>query len=124
MNGCWTLPNRRPHDANGYMKVGIGGCRSMLAHRLFWEVLIGPIPHGLTIDHLCRNTGCVNPEHLEVTTHAVNAGRQISRGSKITHCPKGHQYTPDNTYVHTAGKYTRRHCRICRTESVRRYRAR
>lgn len=82
------------------------------AHRVAYEVLVGPIPEGLVLDHLCRNRACVNVTHLEVVTNRVN----ILRGETLmaanvakTHCPQGHEYTPENTVQRDGG----RHCAIC-----------
>lgn len=66
-----------------------------LAHRIVYEALVGDIPSELEIDHLCRITNCVNPEHLEPVTHQENAIRGLlSRlRPKQTHCKRGHKYT-------------------------------
>lgn len=89
-----------------------------LAHRVFYEHHVGPIPLGLTIDHLCKVTRCVNPDHLEPVTQRVNTLRgdgPSAVNARKTHCPHGHEYTPDNTYVRKAGG------RICKTCSQQRY---
>lgn len=71
-SGCWNWRLRR---ANGrYGQVERDGVAQQ-AHRWMWELHKGPIPDGLEIDHLCRNTGCVNPDHLEPVTHAENVRR-------------------------------------------------
>ena len=68
---CWEWT-----AATGGKGYGYGWCsndkRMKGAHRLIWELLVGPIPEGLTLDHLCRNKLCVNPDHLEPVTHQVN----------------------------------------------------
>ncbi|MBY4212857.1 HNH endonuclease [Rhodococcus fascians] len=77
---------------------------------------------GLQIDHLCRNRRCVNPDHLEAVTPQVNTLRStaITAVHAVkTHCPQGHQYSVENTYVSSRGG---RHCRICRNEASRRHR--
>lgn len=84
------------------------------AHRISYEMLIGPIPSGLQLDHLCRVRHCVNPQHLEPVTNRVNSLRGISlpaQNHRKTHCPQGHAYTPDNVYYHGAGN----RWRICAT---------
>ena len=95
-----------------------------LAHRFAYETFVGPIPEGLTIDHLCRIRHCVNPEHLEAVTDRVNIlrGEGISaQHARATHCPQGHPYDLINTYVAPDGD---RDCRDCRRQSMVRYRQR
>ena len=75
--------------------------------------LIKKAEKGLVIDHLCRNKKCVNPAHLEVVTYQENTNRGLGRkgGRKKTHCPKGHEYNQENSYINP---YTNtRSCRIC-----------
>lgn len=79
-----------------------------MAHRWAYEHSVGPIPDGFDIDHLCRNRACVNPEHLEPVTRAENVRRAARL---VTHCPAGHPYSPDNTYVRPGT--AQRKCRTC-----------
>lgn len=74
-SGCWLWNGA--HSPPGYAVLGsrIGG--TPLAHRLMYMELIGPIPDGLTLDHLCRERGCVNPYHLEPVTLAENISRGV-----------------------------------------------
>jgi len=84
------------------------------AHRWSYEHYVGPIPAGLHIDHLCRNTKCVNPKHLEPVTIRENLLRGIGPSSlhaKKTHCPQGHEYAGDNLYTHPTKSI--RYCRTC-----------
>lgn len=78
--GCWDWLATRTAAGYGQFWAGryspTGQPLLDSAHRVVYEVLVGPIPAGLEIDHLCRNTGCVNPEHLEVVTHAENVRRR------------------------------------------------
>ena len=87
-------------------------------HRLAYQLLIGAIPSGLELDHLCHNPACCNPEHLEAVTHGENIRRGNLRYSRFygnynrvkTHCPQGHPYDLFNTYFEPNGH---RQCRIC-----------
>lgn len=114
---CWEWTGGS--DGKGYGKFSLdatrSGYRTTKAHRAIYEVLVGPIPDGMELDHLCRNRSCVNPAHMEVVTHEVNSLRGESfsaENARKTHCPRGHEYTPENTYV--APKRPRRACRTCR----------
>lgn len=80
------------------------------AHRLAYQFVKGQIPEGLELDHLCKTKHCVNPSHLEPVTHKVNIQRADSYWTTKTHCPKGHEYSPENTGVNSKGS---RWCRAC-----------
>lgn len=87
--------------------------RSLRAHRVSYQLLKGPIPEGMSLDHLCRVPGCVNPDHLEVVTGATNTLRGISSpaiNARKTHCHRGHEFTPENTYLERGA----RRCKACR----------
>jgi hypothetical protein len=118
---CWEWSRYRTN--RGYGKVGFRGNTGALAHRVVWELLIGPIPDGLVIDHLCLNTACVNPDHLEPVTLAENNGRKDKlhqTGAYATHCKNGHAWDEPNTAV----RYGRRYCRACGRNTTRAYKAR
>jgi hypothetical protein len=100
-NGCWIWIGHS--DANGgYGLLNINNGKPAWAHRLSYELHVGPIPKGLVIDHLCRQRNCVNWRHLEPVTNAENLRR-----ARLTHCKRGHEKTPENC----AGE--RRQCRAC-----------
>lgn len=116
---CWNWTGAKV--SAGYGELNISG-RPAYAHRLAYEHFVGPIPAGLVIDHLCRNPSCVNPAHLEAVETRENTRRGLAherlreRAAKITHCPHGHEYTPENTVLRRG----RRTCVTCRTEELRR----
>jgi hypothetical protein len=91
-----------------------------MAHRVAYELVIGQIPAGLELDHLCRNVVCVNPAHLEPVTRAENMRR---RSAAQTHCKHGHEFTPENTYYYWHGG-RHRACRACGRATVARYKQR
>lgn len=111
-DGCWRWLGFIGKE--GYGRFGARkGTTSTLAHRVSYELSVGPIPQGLEIDHLCRNRACVNPSHLEPVTREINIRRGISpaaRHAKKTHCIRGHEFTVDNIYW---GPKNARHCRTC-----------
>lgn len=71
---CWAWTGQRDAKGYGLMADGTGG--KVRAHRWVWETMVGPIPEGYTIDHLCRNPSCVNPDHLEPVDNAENQRRR------------------------------------------------
>ena len=109
-NGCWVWQR---HINAGYAFSHFRGFTTRLAHRVSYEVFVGPIPDGLQLDHLCRNPRCVNPQHLEPVTQGENVKRgRAGWHNKIkTHCVNGHEFTPENTKYFGDG---RRRCLRCR----------
>lgn len=116
--GCWLWTGATTGPRRNYSAFYLNG-RQTSGHRASYEIFVGPIPKGLAIDHLCRNTLCVKPEHLEPVTTAENNARQ---GAAVTHCPQGHLYDDENTYRHP--RTGNRDCRRCRTAAVARVRER
>ena len=96
----------------------------LLAHRLAYEVTLGPIADGLTVDHLCRNRSCIRPDHMDLVPMGVNTMRGTSVSAinvAKTHCVRGHPFDATNTRLDS---YQHRHCRTCEREHCRQYRLR
>lgn len=116
-NGCleWTGCVLK---RSGHGRISVAGRGVILTHRLAWELANGPIPDGMLIRHfICDNPPCCNVEHLRLGTQVDNMADMVTKrragprwGSAITHCPLGHEYTPENTYVPPSGG---RQCRAC-----------
>lgn len=125
--GCWlwTSSLHISDDFKGYGRYWVNG-RQVYAHRFAYEMLIGPIPDGFEIDHLCRRRCCVNPEHLETVTSAENTRRGLvaQLRQEATHCKNGHEFTPENTLVYDHKNNRRGYIRICRACRDRRGRER
>lgn len=120
---CWISTNYEM--PNGYTQFWIDGAKRYM-HRVAYEQFVAPIPDGLTIDHLCGNKRCCNPDHLEAVTQRVNnlraeTGPAVMNAAK-THCVHGHEFDLINTYVAPNGT---RKCRKCRAvSSMARYQRR
>jgi hypothetical protein len=120
-------------NQNGYAII-TRNYRPKRAHRVSYELFVGPIPEGLELDHLCRNRSCVNPKHLEPVTRKENLRRsplacwsgglalRIKKKVK-THCVHGHPYSGDNLIVRGNGWRVCRECKLIymRKRYVRRY---
>ena len=121
---CWTW-------TRGTFKTGYGNAwsaergRGLKAHVFVWGWLVGPIPEGLELDHLCRNVLCVNPDHLEPVTPRVNTLRNYSPPSKNARrkaCQRGHVFDAENTAYTPDGMRRCRACQRIRTAKWRRQR--
>jgi hypothetical protein len=99
-SGCWEWQGHVNNRGYGRLRGRV------YSHRASYEAFVGPIPDGLEIDHLCRNTRCCNPEHLEAVTPQENLRR-----TRAERCARGHEFTPENTYLRPDGKG--RNCLAC-----------
>lgn len=123
---CWEWTAGRFNHGYGVFCAS-SKKRAALAHRVSYELCIGPIPEGLHVLHSCDNPPCVNPAHLSVGTNQDNCQDKVARGrsvsgpehhqSKKTHCPQGHEYSQENTRIYAG----RRYCKTCATERNRAY---
>jgi hypothetical protein len=116
--GCWDWLGH--NNGQGYGVFVLDRSRNdehrrqQYAHRIMYRGVHGLIPEGFVVDHLCDNPLCVNPDHLKAVAHSENIRRALT---KRTHCPKGHAYTPENTYISPQGH---RQCRECKRANGRR----
>ncbi len=113
---CWIWTAAR-------MREGYGRFDQVLAHRLAYELVIGKIPDGLQLDHLCRNRACVNPAHLEPVSCRENVLRGVglsANNAHKTHCPAGHPLSGANLLSHSL-KQGYRKCRACHAARQRAY---
>lgn len=121
LGSCWHWRGWKSYE-------GYGMCRlarnvTLRAHRVTYERIVGPVPNGLPLDHLCRQRDCVNPAHLEPVTHRVNILRGESRSAQRARqktCSRGHPLIAENLYSEPGR--THRICRICKNWRTRKYR--
>lgn len=112
---CWRW---RGALVRGYGKFWLDG-KQRSAHRVAYELAVGPVPSGLTLDHLCRERSCVNPTHLEpvpMRTNVLRGTSPIAANAVKSQCVNGHPYDLVNTRF---GKTGRRTCRACDRERKR-----
>lgn len=110
--GCWIWG--KSSDGKGYGMIWVDG-RGWSSHKFSYEYHKGKVPEGLELDHLCRVTMCVNPDHLEPVTHGVNISRSPGciwfKRRAMTHCKRDHPLTPENIYISKLGS---RQCLGCK----------
>jgi hypothetical protein len=113
-HGCWVWTGTK--DRRGYGKMfGPDGKSHQRVHRVAYELLVGPIPEGFHLDHLCRNTSCCNPLHVEPVTCRENVIRGASYRGDEERCVNGHAFDEANTYWRMSGTRQYRVCRACRS---------
>lgn len=121
---CWYWAGRHNNVGRPYIQLwvrGEGHYRCQMASRWVYEVLVGPIPVGLDLDHLCRNKVCVNPDHVEPVTRAENMARRPDSNQVKTHCARGHDLRVPGAFSRNGGSPT---CRLCINQRARERRAR
>jgi hypothetical protein len=127
--GCWEYDGQLSHNGYGrhdsWANRQLGLPRTVATHRAAYEVIVGLIPDGLDLDHLCRNRACYNPWHLEPVTRKENIQRAVpfgtfgKRGRQTTQCPRGHEYSEQNTLVNNRGSRVCRECNRLRCAARR-----
>lgn len=122
-DSCWVWPGAI--NDGGYGLVSYEG-KVRRAHRLAYELIAGPIPDGLTLDHLCRTRPCINPAHLEPVTQQINNHRgncASGRNARRTACVHGHALSGANLRVRVINGRPHRQCRACARRATAAYRA-
>lgn len=118
---CWVWQGYTGSSGYGRLRVEGVFCQ---AHRYAYELLVGPIPEGLQLDHLCRVRSCVNPAHLEPVTARENKLRSVPFiRAETPNCPAGHPWDERNTRWSSSATGVARQCRACAAERGRRTRA-
>jgi hypothetical protein len=116
-SGCWEWQAHRTGE--GYGQFDWEGISTRFAHRIAYTVLVGPIPYGLTLDHLCENPPCVNPQHLKPCTIGENVLRSAVSPTAVnarrTYCKRGHPLSGDNLYVRPKNRWLPNGARACKT---------
>ena len=108
---CWEwLSSKKPFGHGDFYF----NKKTVLAHRMVWLLINGEIPDGMCVCHKCDNPSCVNINHLFLATKIDNNRDMFNKKRnyhvKITHCPKGHEYSAENTRIYKSGS---RACKTC-----------
>lgn len=115
--GCWRWQARTGTGGYGYFGQKVDGVwKQRRAHRVAYELFVGPIPGGLAIDHLCEVRDCVNPEHLRPSTWRANTLRNTSpaaENARRTTCLRGHPLEGDNLQLIRTKEGVKRRCKAC-----------
>lgn len=120
--GCWEWSGHI--NRKGYGTFGIGK-RTILAHSVAWRLWYGVFPDlDKDLHHVCENRKCVRVSHLKMVTprdHTLkyNPGNQCFKNLRKTHCPRGHQLSPDNLVPSQLERFNRRSCLVCAREYSR-----
>lgn len=129
-SGCWLWTASL--DSHGYGQIMTPDQKPKRAHRVLYQCVKGDVAANLDLDHLCRNRGCVNPDHLEPVTRSVNLRRGIGprktkeRFAQKTGCMNGHKYEAGSyiVYFHVKRKRSYRICKVCASTAQVAYKAR
>jgi HNH endonuclease len=124
MEPC-VIPKGKPNDRGYFKWHKADQNRKRSLHAVLWERNNGAVPEGFTLDHLCRNRGCINLQHLELVTNRENNLRgngPPAQNSRKTHCRLGHPFTEENTRLYSGRIRRARICRECHRMNAARYR--
>lgn len=116
-DGCWRWTGYID-TKTGCGRMYGGNYQTVNVHTVMYTQIVGPVPEGLELDHLCRHRWCVNPDHLEAVTHAVNLARGHAPTSLLHQsgkCKNGHTISPENTCFRK-GTNDVVYCKVCRRE--------
>jgi len=115
-DGCWIWPGKS--DGSGYGVIHHNG-KNLRTHKYSYTVVFGRVVTKEVLHHICHNKLCVNPDHLEDLTHSehtfVTPGTPSYNNRLKTHCIRGHEFSPENTYIRQLKNTTGRVCRKCTT---------